>query len=342
MKKLTRWLPAAAVPVVVAAGVIILPAMSAAGDVPNRTPQQVLDLVSSSSDVAFSGTVEQNSNLGLPELPAADMKGYGSKDESAIVDLLTADHQAKVFSDGVKGQRVQVLDRLAERDLIRNGNDVWAYDSKRDEAVHTVLPPHADAATPATPPNLAAALLAKLDPSTAVSVTQGSRVAGRDVYDLVLTPRTKETLVADIRVSVDVRTGLPLRVAVDSTNGAKDAVAVGFRNIDFGSPSPDLFTFTPAQGTVVHEHQARAGEAPALPKGPDPVVTGKGWASVVELPADVLSSADARQSALLDQLTVAVPEGRVLSTALVSVLFTSDGRVLAGAVPVGTLQAAAR
>jgi outer membrane lipoprotein-sorting protein len=342
MKKLTRWLPAAAVPVVVAAGVIVLPAMSAAGDVPNRTPQQVLGLVSSSAAVAFSGTVEQSSNLGLPDLPASDMKGYGSKGEAAIVDLLTGDHQAKVFSNGSDGERVQVLDRLAERDLIRSGNDVWAYDSKRDEAVHTVLPPHSAYTPPASPPDLAAALLSKLDPSTEVSVTQGSRVAGHDVYVLVLTPRTKETLVANIRLSVEVKTGLPLRVEVDSTNGTKDAAAVGFRDIDFGSPSPDLFRFTPARGTVVHEHQVRPGEMPALPQGRQPVVTGKGWASVVELRADVLSAADPKQSSLLDRLTVAVPEGRVLSTSLVSVLFTSDGRVLAGAVPVATLQAAAR
>ncbi|WP_210508081.1 DUF2092 domain-containing protein [Naasia sp. SYSU D00057] len=342
MNKLSRWLPAAAVPIVVVAGAVALPAMSAAGDVPDRRPEEVLDLIASSAGVAFSGTVEQTSELGLPELPESDMKGYGSSDESAVVEFLTGDHSARVFSDGAEGQRVQLLDRLAERDLIRNGSEVWAYDSKRDEAIHAVLPEDAEWSAPATPPDLAEALLAKIDPTTAVSVESGNRVAGREVYDLILTPRTEESLVAEIELSVDADTGLPLRVEVDSTDGTDDAVSVGFREIDYDTPSPDLFTFTPAEGTVVHEKQPTPGVAPAMPEPPEPVVTGEGWASVVELPGDVLASADPEQAALFEQLTVAVPEGRVLSTSLVSVLFTSDGRVLAGAVPVETLQAAAR
>ena len=140
MNRLSRWLPAAAVPIVVVAGAVVLPAMSAAGDVPERTPEEVLDLIASSSDVAFSGTVQQTSDLGLPELPDSEMEGYGSSGESAVVEFLTGEHTARVYSDGAEGQRVQLLDRLAERDLIRNGSEVWAYDSKSDEAIHAVLP----------------------------------------------------------------------------------------------------------------------------------------------------------------------------------------------------------
>ena len=47
-------------------------------------------------------------------------------------------------------------------------------------------------------------------------------------------------------------------------------------------------------------------------------------------------------SALYDQLTTKVPEGRLLTSALLSVLVTVDGRVLVGAVPGETLQALAR
>jgi hypothetical protein len=46
-------------------------------------------------------------------------------------------------------------------------------------------------------------------------------------------------------------------------------------------------------------------------------------------------------SALYDTLTTAVPEGRLLQSALLSVLVTDDGRVLVGAVPGSTLQALA-
>jgi len=45
--------------------------------------------------------------------------------------------------------------------------------------------------------------------------------------------------------------------------------------------------------------------------------------------------------ALYEELTVAVPEGRLLSSALLSVLVTDDGRILVGAVPAETLRAMA-
>ena len=47
-------------------------------------------------------------------------------------------------------------------------------------------------------------------------------------------------------------------------------------------------------------------------------------------------------SALYNQLTTVVPEGRLLTSALLSVLVTDDGRVLVGAVPGETLQTLAR
>ncbi len=46
-------------------------------------------------------------------------------------------------------------------------------------------------------------------------------------------------------------------------------------------------------------------------------------------------------SALYDQLTTAVPEGRLLSSTLLSILVTDDGRVLVGAVPADALRAMA-
>jgi len=46
-------------------------------------------------------------------------------------------------------------------------------------------------------------------------------------------------------------------------------------------------------------------------------------------------------SALYDQLTTVVPEGRLLTSRLLSVLVTNDGRVLVGAVPPETLRAKA-
>jgi hypothetical protein len=46
-------------------------------------------------------------------------------------------------------------------------------------------------------------------------------------------------------------------------------------------------------------------------------------------------------AALFEQLTTEVPEGRLLSSTLLSILMTDDGRVLVGAVPADTLRAMA-
>jgi hypothetical protein len=81
----------------------------------------------------------------------------------------------------------------------------------------------------------------------------------------------------------------------------------------------------------------RRRSTPAAPAGQDDVTTtGEGWTTVVELPAGDTSALGS-----LDAITTATDGGRVLSSALLTVLLTDDGRVLAGAVPVDTLRAAA-
>ena len=60
------------------------------------------------------------------------------------------------------------------------------------------------------------------------------------------------------------------------------------------------------------------------------------WRSLADVPADLGSNAT------VQRLTTAADGGRVLHTALVNVLLTDDGRVLAGAVPVSRLESAAR
>jgi hypothetical protein len=72
-----------------------------------------------------------------------------------------------------------------------------------------------------------------------------------------------------------------------------------------------------------------------------PTVTGTGWATIVSLPAGSVPVA-LTGDPLFQQLTQPVDGGRALSSSLVSVLITSDGRVLAGAVPVSALQAASQ
>ncbi|NUU31785.1 hypothetical protein [Arthrobacter sp. C9C5] len=357
-----RWLPAATVPAVIAAGVLAGSLPASAGDpLPAKSPEQVLELIAQHRDPSFSGTLEQTSNLGLPDLPKT---GPGSASgDTAWLELLTGPHTARVYRDGADNARVQVLDRLAERDVIRHGDQLWFYNSKDNTAAHAVLPagghhPSGQDSVP-TPDRLAAKLLAALDRSSNVSVGTDVEVAGRAAYQLVLTPRSSATLLASISISVDGQSGMPLGVEVKARGQSDPAFSVAFTKLSLRAPDAAIFQFSPPPGATVKElpvpdHKAtgakekRGAAAKAKVK-----VSGTGWESVVELPAGSLAKAAPAKGApeqqggpgsaasLLAQATVPVPGGRLLSTALVNVLILDDGRIFAGSVPLERLQAAA-
>lgn len=359
-----RWAVAIAAPavvaVVVAGGVL---ATSASADLPDKTPQQVLELAAQADVQTFSGTVEQSSDLGLPDLSGfgGSAGGSGSSDDSgtaadqglspeSALELLTGSHEARVYADGSDKLRVQVLDQLAERDVVKNGDDVWLYDSSDDSAVHTTLPARSDDAsgesdtpgTVPTPADIAQRFLTAVDPSTDVSLGADTSVAGRDAYDLVLTPRTDATLVGSVSIAVDSETGMPLQVEVLARGESSPAFEVGFSELSLDTPSADLFDFTAPEGTTVTEKALpTTGDVPdASAAHPEPVVTGEGWGSVVELPIGT-DAAELASSPMFSQLTTKVDGGSLLQTTLVSVLLTDDGRVFAGAVPAEALQSAA-
>jgi outer membrane lipoprotein-sorting protein len=346
---LVRWLPAIIVPAAIVGGAIAIPLAAGAADLPVKSPADVLRLVASSDTKAFSGTVEQSSDLGLPTLPKTG-GGSSSADSSvaSTLELLMGDHTAKVYVDGPTKVRVQLLDQLAERDAIRNGSDVWLYQSSDESVMHATIPAHEKSgetptpdATATTPQALAEKFLAAVDPSTKVALGPNTKVAGRDAYDLVLTPRTDSTLVGSVSIAVDGQTGLPLRVQVLARGASSPAFQAGFTSFTPGAPDAGVFSFTPPKGATVTERTPQAGEHAAGADHPKPTVTGTGWATIVSLPAGTVP-AQALTDPLVAQLTQPVGDGRALSTSLMSVLVTADGRVLAGAVPVSALETAAQ
>jgi outer membrane lipoprotein-sorting protein len=391
-----RWVPAAAVPAVIAAGVLVGSLPARAGDpLPDKSPAEVLTLLGQHSTRTFSGTIEQVSDLGLPELPAAGpTSGPASAGGPAsMIEFLTGEHTARIFMDGPAKVRVQVMDRLAERDVIRQDHDVWFYNSKDNSAAHLTLPafasdlplqvpgalPAPDMRTPVipTPEDVAAKFLAMADESTAVTVGQEVQVAGRSAYSLELAPRTDGTLLEKVVIAVDGQTGMPLRVTVSARGQAQPAFEAGFTSLTLAAPGDGTFTFVAPPGATVKElpvpplpnpqHMPAVPGTPGTPgtpgmvtpdhmpgdahgprhgDGPQPPVTGKGWETVIGFPA-----APDRQGAqlteamlsdpLLSQAAIAVPGGRLLSTSLVNVLLTDDGRIFVGMVPADRLQAAA-
>ncbi|GAA2064559.1 LolA family protein [Leifsonia soli] len=342
-----RWAPAVVAPVAIAAAVIVSPLAAGASDLPVKSPADVLRLVAASDTRSFSGTVEQSSDLGLPDLPATTSKGMDDGDAANLLELALSDHTAKVWVDGPTHVRVQVLDKLAERDAIRNGTDLWLYQSNGEKVAHATVPDSRKAtptpdATALTPSQLAQRFLAAVDPSTKVSLGDATTVAGRDAYDLVLTPRTDATLIGSVSIAVDGRTGIPLKVAVTARGAGAPAFEAGFTAFSDQKPDAGVFAFTPPKGASVSEQKLPTGAQAKDAAGAHhkPAVSGEGWATVVSLPAGS-APAGVADDPLFAQLTQPVDGGRALSSSLVSVLITADGRVLAGSVPVSTLQTAA-
>lgn len=364
-----RWLPAVIVPAVVVVGAIAIPLQAgAAVNLPDKSAAEVLLMVSDSAVTSFSGTVEQTSDLGLPDIDlgsigssSSDPAGGGPSADmlATALEFASGSHTSRVFVDGPENIRVQVKDPLAERNAVSNGTDAWFYDSETDVATHLAIPADAKASVeekaaaleariPAdlTPAKVADQLLANLAPSTTVSVGTDGSVAGRSVYELILTPKTADTLVESVSISVDSETGMPLRVTVLAVGQEAPAAQVGFSLVDFSAPAAELFDFVPPAGATVEEQKIpTAVDAQGTPSGErqagEPIVTGTGWSTIVEIPAGVVP-AELVSNPLVGQLATDVDGGKLLSTSLVNVLLTTDGRAFAGSVPVALLQAAAQ
>lgn len=363
MKRIwTRWLPAAAVPAAVAVAVLAGGASAVPPPSPS-TPAQVLALVAGHTARQFSGTMEEKADFGLPSIPsqalgpASNSSSLGSA--ATVLELLTTPHTARVYADGPTKLRVQVMDQLAERDAVRNGSDAWTYDSKTNTATHASLPSGESSgrgsapstATPSvpalTPDQLAQRFLTEAGPSTNITLGPTTTVADHTAYTLVLTPKTSGTLVASVQIAVESQTGLPLSVDVYAKGQSDPAFHTAFQKLDLHAPDASVFAFTPPTGATVKQQALPTPKAgsnetakPAQPR-PSQAAGAKSWDSVVVIPANKVPPGFT-DSALVKQLASPVADGKLLSSSLVNVLITNDGRVIAGAVPAATLMAAAK
>ncbi|HKH08335.1 MAG TPA: hypothetical protein VKA62_05235, partial [Agromyces sp.] len=85
-RRLSRWIPAIAAPIAIGVAVVLVPLQAnAAVDLPDLTPAELLEFAASSEVETLSGTVEQRSELGLPDLSGvtAAMGGGGTGSEGS-------------------------------------------------------------------------------------------------------------------------------------------------------------------------------------------------------------------------------------------------------------------
>ncbi|QNS04729.1 LolA family protein [Streptomyces xanthii] len=331
-RRAARYAVPVAVIGVAAATIGLVPALADSGDpdLPKITAQELLEKIAASDTEQLSGTVKIHTDLGLPALGggAAGMLGGGGGDEGGgdgssadpkakLTELATGTHTLRVAADGPDRQKLSILDDAAEYSVIHNGADVWAYDSKSNEAYHAKDTGKHDGSgdrakergdeLPATPKELADEIIKASGDTTAYSVDGTSQVAGRDAYRLQIKPKQSGSTVGAVTIAVDAKTGTPLKFTLTPASGGAAVVDAGFTSVDFGKPAASTFEFKPAKGTKVteadelkgkelkdHELKGR-GEQPGdhpqrAPKGAEgvdgaqgPKIIGEGWTSIAEL-----------------------------------------------------------
>jgi outer membrane lipoprotein-sorting protein len=384
-----RWaVPAAAV--AVAGGVLagsVISGAQAAPLLPSRTPAQLLAaLAGKTSMPPLSGTVVETASLGLPALPTTG-------DPASLPSLLSGSHTIKVWYSDPAHFRLALPQSMSEGDLIRNGRSAWLWDSTNDTVTHLAVPVNGTALSlpslPLTPQQAASRLLSMAGPTTTVSAGRTVTVAGEAAYQLVLAPKSSGSLVGQVRIAIDARHDVPLRVQVFAKGASSPAIQIGFTSVSFVKPPAADFSFSPPAGAMVTQASTGSANMASSEAAGNTMtsglrVIGQGWLTVAGLPQSLLSSLTGTQrsggsgtsgpvpfshssssaapasggsgisalggdigsilSALLNSAKhVSGPwgSGRLLRTSLISVLITSNGRILIGAVTPDVLYRAA-
>ena len=346
------------VPLVVGGTVALLVAGSltagAADSPPRRTATQLLADLDRVDVAGYSGTVVQKSTLLDPS--SLSLSGL------SLARLMSGSNTIKVWYGGEDRQRIAVLDATGESDVFRDGQQVWQWDSASRVATQslasapgtssTTVPIPVDGTT-VTPDDLARQAVAAIGPDTGVEVAQPSTVAGREVYQLVLTPpATSTTRIGRVVLFLDGETRMPLAAQVFARGITREpTIDLSFQHIAFEVPDDSAFRFVPPPGATI---QAYNSADASLASSPDPLLglrrtttTGSGWTRVAVISSPDLSGPGGNLAAAqfgpdLTEVSGAWGAGRLLVTSngLLSMLFVDDGRIVVGAVPPDDLYAA--
>ena len=222
-RNLVRWIPAVLAPVLVAATAVgFSVSANAAIDLPDKSASQILQLINTNPDLAFSGRVVKKAALGLPPMNIVPDISQASIDQMAksmpkemmdflpkasaqgelalALEFFAGVHTANIYVDGVDKARLQVLDLISERNFIRNGADLWFYDASKSLVRHSVIDPAEEARAEkealalfnanaaklpfdaTSPAAVADYFLNEAGKDTVFTVGKDAKVAGRGVY----------------------------------------------------------------------------------------------------------------------------------------------------------------
>jgi outer membrane lipoprotein-sorting protein len=299
LNRRARWaVPGAALAVTAAVvAALQIPAAQASPDLPAKTPAQLLASLSNDQTVPpMTGTVVETASLGLPSLPTA------ATNPTSLTSLLTGSHTVKVYWQDASHFRLAIPQPQAETDIIADGSTTWLWESSSDSvtkftgstATHkakAAMPNPAQ--TPLTPQQAANQILAKVGKTTLVSVQANVMVAGEPSYQLVLAPKDSRSLVGKIVIAVDGKYGVPLRVQLYAKGAASPAFQAGYTALQWVTPDPSNFSFTPPHGASVDVVDLGKGGAKSKTGAAQDTSGvgsyGKSWLTVVSFPESDLT-----------------------------------------------------
>jgi outer membrane lipoprotein-sorting protein len=164
--------------------------------------------------------------------------------------LWVSDAGAKVESQGSGGDQVVVVNE-AER-------TAWVYDAAQNAVKKVVMTGQAPAETPSPAPSASmmtpeaiTLYLQQVARFATVEVAGQTQVAGRDAYQLRMTPVATDTALGYVQAAVDGKTMLPLQLEVYAKGGTEPVLKFGFTTVSYDSIDPATFAFTPPAGAKV-------------------------------------------------------------------------------------------
>jgi hypothetical protein len=329
---------------------------------------RVADLAQRTQTGPHSGVFELATHLGLGDFT-------GSVSGNQLASLLSGANIARVWTDGPTRSRVALLQPLQETDWVRNGASTWVWQSAGQHAARVAVPAFAQipplgvvtslvgGSSVQTPDELAKTFLAWRAQST-LALAPPDHVAGRPAYELVLTPKSRVSLIAHVRIAVDAQTGLVLRTTVGVRGGGAPAIDAHYTSVSFSRPAASNFTFNPPPHAVIvsaptlgaaeaspgegdqldararhRRDRFRDGGGDYFDTPPSIRLVGSGWDQVV-LASGLRGWQFSELLGNTSNVTGSFGNGRLTKTPVATIIALNDGRVAAGAVTPAGVEAA--
>ena len=195
----------------------------------------VLDRIEQSQDRQFSGYVETEGNVAVPE----------SEELSSLSKLVGSTNRLRVWWRDSRTWRVSTLRTSGETDLVHSENQTttWVYES-RDVTITPDLEVRLPTTVDLVPNELARRVLEGARPEELTRLP-ARRVAGRDALGLRLTPADRQASIGHVDVYADSVTGLPLQVELFARGGRFPAISSALVDVSFDAPDADALSFEP-------------------------------------------------------------------------------------------------